>query len=460
MIPLAFSELSRLFSFSYQGNDALVSRICHDSRKISAGDTYLAIKGENFDGHQFCQAAVKQGATSLIVEQLQTDIQIPQLVVPDAIEALSKIAAYNRKQSTAKTIAITGSSGKSTVKQMLLAICQEAGKTLATHGNLNNHIGVPLTLLALDDSHQYAVVELGANHIGEIAQTVALTQPDIALVNNVSAAHLEGFGSIDGVVQAKGEIYQGLSEQGIAVVNADLDCLPAWQPAIAGLSQFSFSMQPFADVYAKDIQLDENLCAQFTWFYRGQSYFVKLPAPGVHNVNNALAAITCALAAGIQAVQICAGLNKMQSMQGRVTRYQLGPLTLIDDSYNANEGSVKAAIDLLDAADASTILVIGELAEMGQYAEAVAEDIAQYWQQKSLTHVLAVGSQARFVQPDLNWCFDDLVNLQRALTVLIKDLIHSNNNKKVFVLVKGSRSAGMEAVVAYLKEQFKELQSC
>lgn len=460
MIPIRLSELSRVLDCEYQGEDILLTHICHDSRQIKPGDTYLAIRGEQFDGHQFCQKAWQQGATSLIVESPQPELSVAQLIVPDATKALGQIAAHNRRQVSAITIAITGSSGKSTVKQMLLAICRQAGKTRATQGNLNNHIGVPLTLLGLDSSDQYAVVELGANHIGEIAYTVALSQPDIALVNNVSAAHLEGFGSLAGVIQAKGEIYQGLGEKGVAIVNADLDCLPDWQPELQNRAQISYSMKPFADVYARNIVLNEALCASFEWVYRGQSYPVELPAAGLHNVKNALAAIACALAAKISPDQICHGLNQMELMDGRGKSYQLGPLRLIDDSYNANEGSVKAAIDLLDAAEGESIFVLGELAEMGEYAESVAIDIQQYLSAKSVQYVFAIGPTRHLIQPQKNYCFTTMTSLQVSLSELIKQRIQTNKNNKVNVLIKGSRSAGMESIVAHLLTQFKEPSVC
>ncbi|WP_440903522.1 UDP-N-acetylmuramoyl-tripeptide--D-alanyl-D-alanine ligase [Catenovulum sp. SX2] len=432
-----------------------VSHISTDTRKITKGDCYLALKGERFDGHDFCQQAVDAGAEFLIVSQ-QQNIDVPQLVVADTRIALGVIAAYNKQQAKVKTIAVTGSAGKTTVKEMLSAICSQAGKTLATKGNFNNDIGAPLTLLQLSASDEYAVIELGANHIGEIAYTVNLVKPDVALVNNVSAAHLEGFGSIAGVVQAKGEIYSGLAEQGIAIVNADLACADDWLPVIGGRPQIRFSTEPFADVYLVNLQLNESLCAEFSWVYCGSEYPVTLNIPGIHNANNALAAISCALAIGIKPEHICTGLSQAQTVAGRVKPIQLGQLTVIDDSYNANQGSMQAAIDLLKHANAKRLFVMGDMGEMGKYAQDIHQQVGEYALNAELDGFYVKGDWVKFAQADANYQFDSFDKLNQTLIQQIDQFIADpQHNQKVVVLIKGSRSSGMDKLVDMLVAHYQ-----
>ncbi|EWH11197.1 UDP-N-acetylmuramoyl-tripeptide--D-alanyl-D-alanine ligase [Catenovulum agarivorans DS-2] len=436
-----------------------IDSICTDTRKIKQGDCYLALKGQRFDGHDFCQQAIDAGAALLIVSQ-QQDIDIPQLVVADTRIALGQLGAHNKQLAQVKTIAVTGSAGKTTVKEMLAAICRQSGQTLATKGNFNNDIGAPLTLLELTETDEYAVIELGANHIGEIAYTVNLVKPDVALVNNVSAAHLEGFGSIAGVVQAKGEIYSGLSEHGRAIVNADLDCADDWLPVIGSRPQLRFSTEPFADVYLVDLQLNENLCAEFSWVYRGVEYPVSLNIPGIHNANNALAAISCALAIGIEPQDISDGLTQAQTVAGRVKPIRLGQLTVIDDSYNANQGSMQAAIDLLKHANAKRLFVMGDMGEMGDYAEDIHKQVGEYALNAQLDGFYVKGDWVKYAQPDNRYQFDSFDALNQTLIQQIDQFIADpQHNQKVVVLIKGSRSTGMDKLVDMLVAHYQSTNS-
>ncbi|MER2491889.1 UDP-N-acetylmuramoyl-tripeptide--D-alanyl-D-alanine ligase [Catenovulum sediminis] len=452
MISVSLGELAQVTGGRLVGGEANIQSICHDSRKVQMGDCYLAIVGERFDGHNFCQSAIEAGAIALIVSTEQK-VAVPQLIVDDCKTALGQIGAFNKSRAKVKTVAITGSSGKTTVKEMLAAILKLAGKTLATAGNFNNDIGVPLTLLRLDESYQYAVIELGANHIGEIAYTVNLTQPDVAMVNNVSAAHLEGFGSLAGVIQAKGEIYQGLANNGWAVVNSDLDCIGDWISELSGRKQLSYSRQPFADVYARNVVIQDDLCPQFEWVYQGQTYPVKLNIPGQHNVNNAMAAISCALCLGIDKSLISQGLTETVAVAGRVKPIELGKITLIDDSYNANQGSMLAAIDLLKSAPGARYLIMGDMAEMGQYAEEVHQAVGVYAKEASLEGFYVKGNWVKKAQENPEFQFNDFELLAEKLLSEINEKINSNNKQKVTVLIKGSRSAGMEQLVTLLKEK-------
>jgi UDP-N-acetylmuramoyl-tripeptide--D-alanyl-D-alanine ligase len=321
-------------------------------------EAFIALKGPNFDGHRFVQQVIDNGCQLLIVEHEISDINksnVAQIIVSDTRIALGKISAYVKKQVAPKTIGITGSSGKTTVKEMLAAILSRLGKVLATNGNFNNDIGVPLTLLRLEKDHDYAVIEMGANHIGEIAYTTELVKPDIAVINNIAAAHLEGFGDLCGVARAKGEIFSGLSADGVALYNKDTKYTNKWQWRLTDKQVRTFScLNPInADCYSEDVVLDENGCASFTLNSSlGQSK-VALTVPGKHNVCNAVAAAAAAIECGATLNDIKLGLAGMAPVKGRLNIHHLHEtpvscgIKLVDDTYNANVESIKAAIALL-----------------------------------------------------------------------------------------------------------------
>ncbi len=460
MIPVKLSDWQTVTQGQMIGPDLQLNAISHDSRQLENVDVYLAIKGEHFDGHEFCKQAVAQGVKCLVVSQVQ-DLPVSQLVVSDTRIALGQIAAYNKQLADVKTVAITGSCGKTTVKEMLLAICQQAGQTLATQGNFNNDIGAPLTLLRLAKEDEYAVIELGANHKGEIAYTSGLTQPDVALVNNVGAAHLEGFGSVEGVAEAKGEIYQSLGEEGIAVVNSDCEYLHFWHNDISQREQISYSAAPFADVYYKNLTLDENLVASFEWVYRGQSYPLTLTIPGEHNASNALAAISCALALGISPELINLGLAQVKSTNGRVFVESIGEhIRIIDDTYNANLASMKAAVNLLAKASGHHIFVMGDMAEMGDYGQALHQQVGEHVRANQIDSFYTYGPLSKFAQSQQDYHFDAIDGLIEQLKQEVKQLLSAAPDAELTILVKGSRSAQMERVVVALKPFFEDLLAC
>ncbi|GAK83837.1 UDP-N-acetylmuramoylalanyl-D-glutamyl-2,6-diaminopimelate-D-alanyl-D-alanine ligase [Vibrio ponticus] len=307
MIPLFLSQLVDCLHAELIGEDCQITQVSTDTRNIESGSLFVALIGERFDAHDFATQAIEAGATALLVSR-QLDVAIPQLVVADSKVALGQLGAFVHQTCTTPTVAITGSCGKTTVKEMTASIMAQQGQVLFTAGNFNNDIGVPLTLLRSTPSDDYAVIELGANHIGEIAYTSALVKPDVALVNNVAAAHLEGFGSIDGVKQAKGEIYQGLKSGGVAIVNIESHGGEYWQAALADKQVKTFSTQDTsADYFADNIGINAQGEAHFTMHTPLGTVQIQLGIIGQHNVANALAAAALAIELGADLSTIASG---------------------------------------------------------------------------------------------------------------------------------------------------------
>jgi len=457
------------------GADDVINSISTDTRNLHKGDLFVALEGENFDGHKFAAQAVSKGACALIVER-QLDIDVPQIIVEDTTRALGELSAAVKAQMQHKTIAITGSVGKTTVKEMVASILSQLGNVLFTQGNFNNQIGVPLTLLRLTPAHDFAVIELGANHPGEIAYTTGLTNPDVTLINNVAAAHLEGFVDLHGVARAKGEIFTHSGENAIAVLNCDSDYTDYWLRRLEQRPVLRFSMDAAkeVDVWVKNIQLDAFGCATFTIYHKQQSSIetveVTLSSPGRHNVNNALAAAGVCLSVGASLADIASGLSQMKPVNGRVNLIKLSDhLTVIDDTYNANVESAKAAIDLLAVNEGQTILVFGDMAELGQDARVYHETVGQYAKQQKIDHLITLGvlsqnASAVFNGNGLHFSSREQLLQQLANLLADSDQAKQNPTKKVTILVKGSRSAKMELVVAGLVElhqrKNQEIASC
>lgn len=339
------NTVAALLSHSLEINTALTG-VCTDSREIKPGNLFIALQGDRFDGHHFVKEAEDRGALAAVVMHLRDQVQIPQLLVPDTVQALAKLAAAHRHKMDCPVIALTGSNGKTTTKEMIAAILPSPSH--ATRGNLNNHIGVPLSVLQLNPDHRYAVFELGANHPGEIAHTVAMVHPHVTLINNIAPAHVEGFGSVEGVARAKGEIHQGLSATGIAVVNDDDAYAHFWDELLTDKKVLRFSLNHPADVSAQKMHLDAQGCGQFSLVLPEGCIDIHLKVPGVHNVYNALAAAACCSALGISLKEIQHGLNHFSGVKGRLTVLPgKNQSTVIDDTYNANLRSVLAALEVL-----------------------------------------------------------------------------------------------------------------
>ena len=451
MIPLSLSEISQAIDGQLVGTDLTINAITTDSRALNTGDVFLALKGPNFDGHKFVVSASELGCSAVIVQQKTAGLDIAQIVVEDSHKALGQIGAYVKSKVAPKTVAITGSSGKTTVKEMVAAILGRLGNVLATNGNFNNDIGVPLTLLRLEQQHDFAVVELGANHIGEIAYTSALVKPDVAMINNIAAAHLEGFGDLCGVARAKGEIFQGLVSGGVAVYNQDSQWAHKWQWRLDDKKVRRFSSQSTADCYSHEEVLDDNGCASFKLTTNKGSTYIELTVPGHHNVCNAVAAATIALEFGASLDDIRLGLAEMAPVKGRLNLHQLDNNTkLIDDTYNANVESINAASDLLASYPGRRVLILGDMGELGSDARRYHQEVGEHAKDKGIDDLLTLGvlSQSTsdaFYQDKESSAqhFSSKGKLLSRLTELLQD-----EAQQITILVKGSRSAHMEYVVA------------
>lgn len=435
-----------------QGADAEFSRVSTDTRTLQPGDLFVALKGEQFDGHDYVQLAFEKGAVAAMVSRAVA-VERPLLLVDDTLLGLGQLARLWSAQFAPRKVAITGSCGKTTLKEMVAAILVNVGATHATRGNLNNEIGVPLTLLQLKPEHQFAVIECGANHMGEIAYTAGLTQPDVAIVNIVAPAHLEGFGSIDNVARAKGEIYDALKSDGVAIINLDDAYASQFLSQTADKRRLTFALRnPHADVYAETLQMGVNGRYDVRIHTPTFVVAVNLPLLGLHNVRNALAATAIAVALGVDADAIRQGLQSVQATKGRLCPVSDVPgFHLIDDTYNANPASICAAIDVLAEASSPTCLVLGGMGELGDTSDALHEQVGEYAAAKGIQSVYSLGSNAVFYQrgyvkggqPGTFRICPDHQAIAQAL---------ATNEKDKLILIKGSRSTTMEKVIAALRD--------
>ena len=448
MIRVSLSQLATTLQGELFGTDLNIDAVTTDTRKLTPGCLFVALKGERFDAHDFVGQAKEGGAGALLVSR-RLDIDLPQLVVKDTRLAFGELAAWVRQQVPAHVVALTGSSGKTSVKEMTAAILSECGNTLYTAGNLNNDIGVPMTLLRLTSEHQYAVIELGANHQGEIAWTVGLTRPEAALVNNLAAAHLEGFGSLAGVAKAKGEIFSGLPLNGVAIMNADNNDWLNWQNTIGERKTWRFSPNATnSDFTATNIHVTSH-GTEFTLQTPTGNVEVLLPLPGRHNIANALAATALAMAVGAPLSAVKTGLANLQAVPGRLFPIQLAPnQLLLDDSYNANVGSMIAAAQVLSGMPGYRVMVVGDMAELGDTSEACHTQVGEAAKAAGIDKVLSVGKISHFISDasDVGEHFADKDSLVKRLKALIDE------KQLITILVKGSRSAAMEEVVHALQE--------
>ncbi len=451
MSLFTLGDAARALSAPLHGPDAAVAGVFTDTRKLAPGELFVALRGANFDGHSFVADAVKGGAAGVLVDEAACAEHgaawqgLPLVVVKDTRLALGELAAWWRGRFILPVVAVTGSNGKTTVKEMAAAIFRaaagDAAAVLATSGNLNNDIGMPLTLLKLRAHHRYAVIEMGMNHPGEIAYLVKLARPDAAAVNNAMAAHLEGLGSVEAVARAKGEIFSGLPEGGIAVINADDPHAALWRELAASHPVLTFGLGAGADVTA-ECHLDP-LSSRLTLRTPAGQAEATLGVPGLHNVRNALAATALAQAVGVGPEVAAAGLSAFSGVPGRLQRYMaLHGAALLDDTYNANPGSVSAAITVLAAMPGTRILVLGDMGELGEGGPELHREIGAAARQAGLDAVLTLGELAErtaraFGEGGQHFEY-------------IEDLLGELENRLapgVTVLVKGSRFMKMERVV-------------
>ena len=437
MLRLMLSDCQPYLDGDLIGDDVELSGFSIDTRTLQPGDLYIAIKGDRFDGHDYCRAAQEKGASGLLVHS-DVDTDLPQLKVEDTRKALGLLAKMWAERFQVPTVAVTGSNGKTTVKEMIAAILGQLGPVLATEGNFNNDIGVPLTLLRLREHHQYAVIEIGANHVGEVGMLSRLVEPDVALVNNVGEAHLEGFGSIEAIAQAKSEIFEGLSSDGWAVINADDRFADHMRDmaAHAHIRQFGSdedaAVRLLPEPELKIATGEKTLAPRFTLL-------------GRHNRLNAVAATAVAQCMDVQPVAIMSGLAQIQPVKGRLnSKAGINGSVLIDDTYNANPVSVRAAIDVLAEFKGTRVLILGDLAELGPDECALHAELGVYANDAGIEHLFTVGKLSAHASQAFGGALH--FSQHEELLASVRKLL----NKDTTVLVKGSRGSRMERVSSAL----------
>ncbi len=424
--------------------DTEITGVTIDTRKLQPGDLFVAVKGERVDGHDYLAEAAARGAIAALVMR-KVDSPLPQVLVDDTTLALGDLASAVRAQRDVRVVGITGSNGKTTVKTLVASILSRHGRTHVSAGNYNNELGLPLTLLAMPRDAEYAVLEMGAGKPGDIAYLAAIARPDIGLVTLIAPAHLARMGSIEGVAETKGALYQALPADGIAVINAD-DSFANFFGGLAGVRKvLRFGLEQPADIGADVIEQRVD-GSRFVLSTPHGGAEVALPLPGRHNIANALAAAAVALALEVPLATIVAGLEQVPGVAGRLRRQVVANgWTLIDDSYNANPSSMAAAIDTLLLADGERWLVLGDMAELGADAQTLHAGVGKRARECGVDRLFAVGPLGAATVEAFGAGgdhFDD----KPALIAALQAQLHAG----VTCLVKGSRSAGMEQVVVAL----------
>ncbi len=429
------------------GADATYTGVSSDTRSIARGELFVALRGPRFNANEFIARAAEAGATGAVVDTLGAT-PLPQILVADTQVALVRAARAWRARFPNPVVGVAGSNGKTTCKEMIAAILATAGSTLATRGNLNNHIGVPLTLLRLEAAQRYAVIEMGANRAGDVAELCAIAAPGVGIVTNAGAEHLEGFGSLEGVARAEGELFAGLAPTGVAIVNADDEYAALWRGMTAA-RVVTFGLAATADFRAEGVTTTVGSAGFATRFAliapQGRAQ-VELNLAGMHNVTNALGAAAAATAAGATLAQVAAGLAAMRPVPGRLNfRTAACGAWVVDDSYNANPSSMRAGIDVLAGLDGRRWLVVGDMAELGDHAAAAHAELGAYARERGVERLFATGRLAvgavRSFGTGASW-FPDAAALAAAVAAEL--------SPEVRVLVKGSRMNRLERVVEAL----------
>ena len=448
---MSLQQASQILDGTMQGKDVVFHSVSTDTRSLQKGALYFALKGDNFDGHNFLEQAQQAGAVAAVVSELK-DTDLPQVCVADTRKALGRLAAAWRQDFQGVVVGVTGSNGKTTVKEMIAAILAEQGDVLATQGNFNNDIGLPLTLLRMDSSmmnssNNFAVIEMGANHKGEILQLTNITRPDVALITNAGPAHLEGFGSVKKVARAKGEIYAGLDDDGVAVINADDKYFDYWQSICENKVTLSFGLQnDSADI--KGEWQPESTGGRLAIRTPEGNLDITLSLPGRHNAMNALAACAACLAAGAKLENVKTGLEKFKSVKGRLNIHKTkAGAIVIDDTYNANPASLKAGLEVLKDMPGEHWLVMGDMGELGENAERLHFDVGVKASESGINRLLATGPNS---QAAVN-AFGEYAQHfeeQNELIKFLQDKLHADMS----ILVKGSRYMQMDKVVDAIVE--------
>ena len=450
---MMLSEAAKALGAELHGEDVAFAAVNTDTRTLQQGDLFVALCGENFDGHAFVAEAAARGAVAALISA-PVDAALPTLRVADTRLALGQLGAAWRARFAIPLVAVTGSNGKTTTKEMLAAILAQRGPVLATQGNLNNDIGVPLTLLRLRGEHRCAVIEMGANHPGEIAYLSNLARPTVALITNAAMAHIGGFGSLDEIAHTKGGIYEGLDENGIGIVNADDAYAGYWGALLGARRCMTFGMNHSSDVYAmaesvRCIVDDTAITTSFHMHTPAGDASVVLPLMGVHNVMNALAASAAALAAGATLADIKAGLEAMRAVKGRLqVKKGIHGTRIIDDTYNANPPSVQAAIAVLATVEGEKVLVLGDMGELGDDAPLFHEQVGKQARQAGIGCLYTTGELSAGAVREFGANGRHCASHDELIAALLADLAAGTT-----VLVKGSRFMRMERVVDALVEK-------
>lgn len=457
MIKLELIQIAIELNAKLIGDSTTISNVSTDTRTLESGDLFIALSGENFDGNTFAKSAVEQGAAAIIVTKKQA-VNVPQLIVKDTRIALGLLGKMVREIVAPKVAALTGSNGKTTTKEMLASILSLSAKTLSTAGNFNNDIGAPLTLLRLEPSDAFAVIELGANHKKEIAYTTSLALPDVVLINNVGAAHIEGFGDLQGVAQAKGEILQGIKNGGKAVLNRDDKFYSYWLRKISPEQHVSFSLKDeSAEFYAKSISFDAMGLGHFTLCSPAGEVAIALPVAGQHNIANALAAAAMAASFDMSLALIKQGLETMSNVKGRLKISALNSrIRIIDDSYNANIASVKAAIDVLTHFESENVLIFGDMGELGKNTAEFHQQVGYYANEKQVDHVYTCGVHSREAALTAGASGRAFLDQEVLVDALFELMTKLKPAQEFTILFKGSRSAKMEHAITLLANKFTE----
>ena len=439
MMRLNTREIAELAGGQLQGAQAEVVGMSHDSRLVTEGNLFAALPGERVDGHDWVAAAARAGAAAALVER-RVDADLPQVIVADVEKAMGAVASGWRQRLDVTVIGITGSNGKTTVKEMLAAILSAESETLATAGNYNNEIGVPLTLARLDASHRFAVVEMGASRRGDIAYLAGLARPDIGLVTNAAPAHLEGFGSLEGVARTKGEMFSALGSDGVAVINADDAFAGLWHGLAAACRELTFGCREAADISGR---LDGRRARIHTPDGEGE---FDLPLPGMHSLYNALAAFAAGHALGLAPAVMARRLAGMDSLPGRLQVHEHpAGWRLVDDSYNANPASLQAGLQVLVALQGRPWLVLGDMAELGEDSARLHAEMGRSARDLGVRRLWALGEASRASVEAFGAGAQHFKSLE-ALRAALSDALEPGVN----CLVKGSRSMGLERIVQSL----------
>ena len=448
MIHMSLSRAASLLECSPPQDNVEITGITTDSRRITPGMLFAALSGETFDGHDYLKQAEECGAAAVLVCR-EVETKLPVLLVDNVLTALGILAADWRQQCPAKVVGITGSNGKTTVKEMIASVLRQNGSVLATDGNFNNELGLPLTIFRLDPSHDYAILEMGASNPGDIAYLTGIARPDVGVITNIARAHLEGFISEEGVARAKGELYAALPEEGTAVINAAEPWVELWQNVnMAGTVSY------FNGDAGNHIRVRTS-GSEVTMITAAGEFLLRLPLPGEHNLANAMAATAVCLALGVEINDIKSGLEAVKPVPGRLSLVQArAGWTVIDDTYNANPASLYAALQVLAAENGEPWLVLGDMKELGSDSRKMHAELGDAARILGVKRLFAVGDASTATVD----AFGDMALHFNSKEGLIEAL-RSQLKPGVSCLVKGSRSMGMEHVVNAISNGFEYLEA-